>query len=49
MSPKRKSVAAPKGPPAKQQQLEKLPLLKKPLEQIGSKIKVPGAFWEGRI
>ena len=49
MSPKRKSVAAPKGPSAKQQQLEKLPLLKKPLELVGSNIKVPGAFWEGRM
>ena len=36
MSPKRKSFAAPQGPSAKQQQLEKLPLLKKPLEQVGS-------------
>ena len=26
-----------------------LPLLKKPLEQKGKDIKVPGAYWEGRM
>ena len=48
-SSKRKSVSLPKGPSAKQQQLEQLPLLKKPLELIGTNLKVPGAFWEGRM
>ena len=26
-----------------------LPLLKKPLEQIGKQINVPGSYWEGRM
>ena len=25
-----------------------LPLLKKPMEQIGKQINVPGSFWDGR-
>ena len=51
MSPKakRKSVDPPKGPSAKQQQLEQLSLIKKPLELVGTNVKVPGAFWEGRM
>ena len=32
-----------------QQQLEQLPLIKKPLELIGEYINVPGAFWQGRM
>ena len=32
-----------------QQQLEQMPLIKKLLELIGMEIKVPGAFWEGRM
>ena len=32
-----------------QQQLEQLPLIKKPLEIIGEYVNVPGAFWEGRM
>ena len=35
--------------PAKKQQpitLHALPLLKKPLEQIGKQINVPGSYWE---
>ena len=39
----------PKGKTQQQQQIDQLPLLKKPLEQIGLQIKVPGAFWEGRM
>ena len=26
-----------------------LPLLKKPMEQIGKQINVPGSFWDGRM
>jgi len=49
-SSKRKAVAPPKGPTAKQQQLEQLPLLKKPLEVVGEKlVNFPGSFWEGRM
>ena len=48
-SSKRKAVAPPKGPTAKQQQLEQLPLLKKPLEVVGEKVNFPGLFWEGRM
>ena len=44
MSPKR---AAPKS--TTQKQLDQLPLLKKPLEQIGKQIKIPGSFWEGTM
>ena len=44
MSPKR---APPKS--TTQKQLEQLPLLKKPLEQIGKQIKIPGSFWEGTM
>ena len=29
-----------------QQQLEIMPLLKKPLELVGSTVNVPGKFWE---
>ena len=32
----------------RQTELVKLPLLKKPLELIGTQIKVPGSFWDGR-
>ena len=32
-----------------QQQLEQLPLIKKPLEIIGEHVNVPGAFWQGRM
>ena len=44
MSPKR---AAPKS--TTQKQLDQLPLLKKPLEQIGKQIKIPVSFWEGTM
>ena len=30
-----------------QQQMERMPLLKKPLELISSDVNVPGKFWEG--
>ena len=50
MSPKRgRPSAAPKGKAPIQQQLEQLPLIKKPLELIGDHVNVPGAFWEGRM
>ena len=50
MPPKRgRPTAAAKGKAPMQQQLEQLPLIKKPLELIGTEIKVPGAFWEGRM
>ena len=51
MAPKRigRPPAQPKGKTPQQQQIDQLPLLKKPLEQIGLQIKVPGAFWEGRM
>ena len=26
-----------------------LPLLKKPLEQIGKQVEVPGSYWDGRL
>ena len=45
-SSKRKSTAQPV---AKQQQLEQLPVLKKPLEQIGKQLGVPGKYWKGRM
>ena len=32
-----------------QQQLEIMPLLKKPLELVGSTVNVPGKFWEGTM
>ena len=32
-----------------QTQLEKLPLLKKPLEKVGLQVNVPGLFWEGSM
>ena len=49
-APKRTSTAASaKGKAAKQTQLEQLPLLKKPIELIGTQIKVPGAYWAGRM
>ena len=43
--PKKKSSTS------KQQQLvvEQYPLLKKPLDQLGKQLKVPGSFWEGRM
>ena len=46
LSSKRKSTAQPV---AKQQQLEQLPVLKKPLDQIGKQLGVPGKYWEGRM
>ena len=39
MSPKRVASKS-----STQKQLDQLPLLKKPLEQIGKQIKVPGSF-----
>ena len=44
MPPKRKSTK-------KQQPITELalPLLKRPLEQIGKQINVPGSFWNGRM
>ena len=44
MAPKRKASK-------KQQPITELalPLLKKPLEQIGKQINVPGSFWSGRM
>ena len=45
---KGKKRAAP-AVAARQVQLERLPLLKKPLEQIGKYINVPGKYWEGRM
>ena len=46
---KRKSTAPP-AKATKQQQLEQLPLLKKPLELVGTQIKqVPGSYWKGRM
>ena len=48
MSPKRgRPSAAAKGKAPLQQQLEQMPLIKKPLELIGEYINVPGAFWQG--
>ena len=40
-----------KQPAKKQQPITELalPLLKKPLEQIGKQINVPGSFWSGRM
>ena len=50
MGPKRgRPPAAAKGKAPMQQQLEQLPLIKKPLELIGEYINVPGAFWQGRM
>ena len=50
MPPKRgRPTAAAKGKAPMQQQLEQLPLIKKPLELIGDHVNVPGAFWEGRM
>ena len=45
MSPKRstKSSSAPAAKVAKQQQLEQLPLLKKPIELIGTNVNFPGS------
>ena len=45
MAPKRK-VSAKKQQPITQ---HALPLLKKPMEQIGKQINVPGSFWDGRM
>ena len=44
MPSKRKAVAPPKGPTAKQQLIEQLPLLMKPLEVVGKKVNFPGSF-----
>ena len=44
MSPKRTATKS-----STQKQLNQMPLLKKPAEQIGKQIKVPGAFWEGNM
>ena len=52
MAPKGKGRAAaapPKRKGAMQSQLNQLPLLKKPSELIGTQIKVPGAYWDGRM
>lgn len=50
MAPKRgRPTASAKGKAPMQQQLEQLPLIKKPLELIGTHINVPGAFWVGRM
>ena len=43
-------VMARRKQPAKKQQpitLHALPLLTKPLEQIGKQINVPGSYWDG--
>ena len=44
MAPKRKSAAS-----KKQQSIMEhaLPLIKKPLEQIGKQVHIPGSFWQG--
>jgi hypothetical protein len=44
MSPKRTATKS-----STQKQLDQMLLLKKPAEQIGKQIKVPGAFWEGNM
>ena len=50
MAPKRgRPTASAKGKAAVQQQLEHLPLIKKPLELIGTQVSVPGAYWLGRM
>ena len=50
MAPKRgRPTASAKGKALMQQQLEQLPLIKKPLELIGEYINVPGTFWQGRM
>ena len=50
MAPKRgRPTAAAKDKAPLQQQLEQLPLIKKPLELIGVEIAIPGAFWKGRM
>ena len=43
-------------PPAKKKSskqqilsVEKLPLLKKPLDHLGKQLNVPGDFWKGRM
>ena len=45
MAPKRKASAKKQQPITQ----HALPLLKKPMEQIGKQIKVPGSFWDGRM
>ena len=45
MAPKRK-ISAKKQPSITQ---HALPLIKKPMEQIGKQINVPGSFWDGRM
>ena len=44
MAPKRKASAKKQQPITQ----HALPLLKKPMEQIGKQIKAPGSFWDGR-
>ena len=44
-----KKRAAPRAVAARQVQLDRLPLLKKPLEQLGKFIDVPVEYWEGRM
>ena len=49
MAPKRgRPTGSAKSKAPMQQQLEQLPLIKKPLELIGEYINVPGAFWQGQ-
>ena len=45
MAPKRKASAKKQQPITQ----HALPLLKKPMEQIGKQINVPGSFWDGRM
>ena len=45
----KRAFAASLGTAQRQAQLQTLPLIKKPIEQIGKSIKVPGSFWEGRM
>ena len=42
-STKRKSTST-----SQQQHMPSYPMIKKPLEQVGKQIFVPGAYWEGR-
>ena len=46
MSTRRRKQPAEKQPSSTE---HALPLLKKPLEQIGKQINVPGSFWSGRM
>ena len=45
MAPKRKASAKKQQPITQ----HALPFLKKPMEQIGKQINVPGSFWDGRM